>query len=109
MRRRSPADVAKARHRPRHLSGRHGCSFETFGCDWIAGILAMTAGMVSLYALATMLGVAPAILRTTLTRAGVKLKANDRASEDDLARVFGTEAAREFVRRAGTGRRLRRP
>lgn len=69
----------------------------------------MTAGLVSLYALATLLGVAPAVLRVTLSRAGVKLKADDRASEDDLARVFGSEAAREFVRRAGTGRRLLRP
>ncbi len=61
----------------------------------------MTAGVVSLYALAALLGVAPAVLRASLSRAGVKLGPGDRASEKDLARVFGSEAAREFIDRIG--------
>ncbi len=69
----------------------------------------MTAGMVSLWALAALLGVAPAVLRVTLTRAGVNLRPGDWASEGDLATVFGPEAAREFARRAGRKARPRRP
>ncbi len=64
----------------------------------------MTGSTVSLYALATLLGVAPAILRVTLTRAGVQLRPGDCASEGDLATVFGPEAARDFATRAGTKR-----
>jgi hypothetical protein len=60
----------------------------------------MTAGMVSLYALAVLLGVAPTVLRATLSRAGIRLSPNNQASESDLARVFGPGAAREFIRRA---------
>lgn len=60
----------------------------------------MTAGMVSLYALAALLGVAPTVLRATLGRAGIKLSPNSDASESDLARVFGPEAARELIRRS---------
>ncbi len=68
----------------------------------------MTAGMVSLYALATLLGVAPTVLRATLGRAGIKLSPDSQASESDLARVFGPEAAREFIRRAKDRAGLRR-
>ncbi len=67
----------------------------------------MTGAMVSLYALAALLGVAPAVLRVTLTRAGVTLRPGDWASEGDLASVFGVEAAREFAKRAGGARRGR--
>ncbi len=68
----------------------------------------MTAGMVSVYALAALLGLAPAVLRATLTRAGVGLGGADEASESDLAKVFGPEAAREFVRRITASRRRAR-
>ena len=57
----------------------------------------MSPGTVSLYALAALVGVAPAILRITLTRAGISLGPKDRASESDLARVFGASAARSLV------------
>ncbi len=68
----------------------------------------MTAGMVSVYALAALLGVAPVVLRATLTRAGVRLGGADEASESDLAKVFGPEAAREFVQRITAARQRRR-
>jgi hypothetical protein len=60
----------------------------------------MTAGMVSLYALAALLGLAPAVLRASLSRAGIGLSADSQASESDLARVFGPKATREFIQRA---------
>ncbi len=64
----------------------------------------MTA--ISLYALAALLGVAPTVLRATLTRAGVRLGPNGRASEEDLARAFGREMARELIEK---GRQSRGP
>ncbi len=62
---------------------------------------------ISLYALAALLGVAPTVLRTTLTRAGARLGPKEQASEDDLARAFGPEVARQLVERVrkGAGRR----
>lgn len=60
----------------------------------------MTAGMVSVYALAALLGLAPTVLQASLSRAGIKLGSNRKASESDLAKVFGPMAAHEFVRRA---------
>ncbi len=70
----------------------------------------MSTVTVSLYALSALLGVAPGVLRLSLARAGVLLSQNERATESDLARVFGTAAAREFVERAkDQGGRMRRP
>jgi hypothetical protein len=69
----------------------------------------MSPGTISLYALAALLGLAPAILRTTLTRAGVKLGPKDRASESDLARVFGPSAARSLVERVRSQGLSRQP
>ncbi len=68
----------------------------------------MTTAAISLYALAAVLGVAPTVLRATLTRAGAKLGPREQASEDDLARAFGPEAARELVARVRDSARRRR-
>ncbi len=62
----------------------------------------MSPGTVSLYAIAALLGVAPTVLRLTLSRAGVRVGPSERASEEDLARVFGEPAARDLIERATT-------
>jgi hypothetical protein len=68
----------------------------------------MTTAAISLYALAALLGVAPAVLRATLSRAGARLGPKEQATEDDLARAFGREMARELVRKVrSSGRRPR--
>lgn len=59
----------------------------------------MSPTTVSLYTLAALLGLAPAVLRQTLSRAGVKLTQKEQATESDLARVFGPIAAQELVER----------
>jgi hypothetical protein len=64
----------------------------------------MSPGTVSLYAIAALLGVAPTVLRMTLSRAGVRVGPSERASEEDLARVFGEPAARDLIERATTRR-----
>jgi len=60
----------------------------------------MSPGTVSVSAVAALLGIAPAALMSTLTRAGIKVGPRGQTSETDLARVFGRGVAREFVTRA---------
>lgn len=69
----------------------------------------MTAGMVSVYALAALLGLAPTVLQASLSRAGIKLRPRGQAAESDLARVFGPIAAHEFIRRAKDSSGQRQP
>ncbi len=63
----------------------------------------MSPATVSLYALAALLGLAPAMLRQTFTRAGVRLTQKERATESDLARVFGPAAAQDLIERTKAG------
>lgn len=53
----------------------------------------------SLRALAALLGVAPGALLAALERAGVRGKRDGRATEDEVARVFGDNAARAMFAR----------
>ena len=64
----------------------------------------MSPASISLYALAAIVGVGPVLLRATLTRAGVRLGPNERASEDDLVRVFGMPATRSLLERSSPER-----
>jgi hypothetical protein len=65
----------------------------------------MTSALIPLGALAAVLGVAPAVLRTTFQRAGVALGPRERASVSDLTRMFGSEAARELLERIAARQR----
>jgi hypothetical protein len=56
----------------------------------------MSPVTISLYALAALLGIAPAMLRITLERAGVSVTQNNRTAESDLERVFGARAVGHF-------------
>jgi hypothetical protein len=69
----------------------------------------MTQAAISLYALAALIGVAPAMLRATLTRAGVRLSPDERTTESDLARVFGIAGARALIERKCRANLPRRP
>ncbi len=62
----------------------------------------MTAGMVSLYALAALLGVAPTVLRATLGRAGIRLSPNSQASRVGSCEGIWT-GGRARVHPAGEG------
>jgi uncharacterized protein len=91
----------------RRRESRLGGLFDLFGGDWPES--AMSPDTISINTLAALLGLAPAMIKLTLVRSGVRLAVDDRASEDDLARVFGAPAARGFFERArdraGRGRR----
>jgi hypothetical protein len=60
----------------------------------------MSPSTISLYTLAAIVGLAPALLRSAMMRSGVLLGADNRASELDLARVFGVKTARTLFERA---------
>ena len=60
----------------------------------------MSPSTMSLYTLAAIVGLAPTLLRSALMRSGVLLGADNRASELDLARVFGVKTARTLFERA---------
>ena len=68
----------------------------------------MTQAVISLYALAAVIGVAPVMLRATLTRAGIRLSPDGRATESDLARGFGIAGARALIERKRTANQPRR-
>lgn len=60
----------------------------------------MSPSTISLYTLAAIVGLAPTLLRSALMRSGVLLGSDNRASELDLARVFGVKTARTLFERA---------
>jgi hypothetical protein len=60
----------------------------------------MSPSTISLYTLAAIVGLAPTLLRSALMRSGVLLGADNRASELDVARVFGVKTARTLFERA---------
>jgi Zn-finger nucleic acid-binding protein len=82
----------------RRRESRLGGIFDLFGGDWQAS--GMSPETMSINTLAALLGLAPALVKLTLSKSGVRLAPGDRASESDLARVFGASAVRGFFERA---------